>query len=400
MKTIPLIQRWRTARLVAASFGALLSMAPTGAFAQTAPNLGAAGSFGVLADVAVTCTDSTINGDVGIFTAGTPVTQTRCTINGSIHAGDPIAAAAYADFLAAYDALAAIPADQCDAVLTGTLAGEVLPPGVYCFGAAATLTGQLTLDGPANGVWIFKVGTAGTGALTGTNFSVVMTGGAQPCNVYWWVAEAATLTTSNFQGTILAGAATTFTGGSLIGRDFSMAAATLTGATASACSPGTPPRTCKDFVTGGGWILQPDGEKGTFAVTGGMRHGEPWGHLTFVDHGPKGSEHADMKVKGTGVTSYEVVDSMTRRITGTAEIDGVPGYTYMVDVADAGEPGRADSFTLQLSNGFGVSGILAGGNIQLHESCRPLTCRQPGDQGEVRGAREARASKKGSPGRR
>src|SRR5512140_3552879 len=160
------IQRWGAARLVAAAtFGTLLLTAPIQvALAQSAPNLGAAGSYGVLANSAVTCTDGTINGDVGIFTAGTLPTQTRCIVNGTIHAGDAAAAVAYADFLAAWDALAAIPAEQC-VVLTGTLAGEVLPPGVYCFDAAATLTGQLTLDGPANGIWIFKVGTAGTGAL-------------------------------------------------------------------------------------------------------------------------------------------------------------------------------------------------------------------------------------------
>jgi hypothetical protein len=137
--------------------------------------------------------------------------------------------------------------------LTGTLSNQVLAPNVYCFDAAATLTGQLTLDGPANGIWIFKVGTLGTGALTGTNFSVVMSGGGQPCNVYWWVAEAATMTTSNFQGSILAGMDSTFTGGSLIGRDLTKAAATLTGATVSACGSGPvvppvdPPKdTCKD----------------------------------------------------------------------------------------------------------------------------------------------------------
>lgn len=362
-------------RFAVASIAVLLAAVPLqAARAQTAPSLGAAEPFGVLANLAVTCTDSTIAGDVGIFTAGTPMTQTNCPVTGTIHAGDAVAAAAYADFLAAYDQLAAMPVEACDAFLTGTLAGEVLPPGVYCFDAAATLTGQLTLDGPADGIWIFRIGTAGTGALTGTNFSVVMTGGAQPCNVYWWVAEAVTMTTSNFQGTILAGAATTFTGGSFIGRDFTKAAATLTGVTVSACTPGTPPELCKDWVTGGGWIVTPDGGKGTFGVTGGMKQDRHWGHLTFVDHGSKSAKTRDMKVKGTGVTAYTVIDAMTRRIEGTASIDGIPGFTYVVDVTDAGEPGRGDTFALQLSSGYAASGFLAGGNIQLHERCRPAKC--------------------------
>ena len=215
-------------------FAVLLSAAPFHtAFAQTVPALGSPGVlYAVLAGPAVTLTDSTITGDVFSGMPFSTVTQTKSTINGTVHQGDASAIAAYSDFLIGYDLLAAEP---CNVTLTGNLSGLVLAPNVYCFDAAATVTGQLTLDGPANGVWIFKVGTLGTGALTGTNFSVVMSGGGQSCNVYWWVAEAATMTTSNFQGSLLSGAATTFTGGSLIGRDLAKAAATLTGVTVSAC---------------------------------------------------------------------------------------------------------------------------------------------------------------------
>ena len=122
-----------------------------------------------------------------------------------------------------------------DSTLTGTLAGVTLPPGVYCFDAAATLTGTLTLAGPSNGIWIFKIGTSGTGALTSTNFSVVMANGALPCNVYWRVAEAATMTTSDFKGSILGGTAITITGGTFAGRAFAKAAVTLTGVAATGC---------------------------------------------------------------------------------------------------------------------------------------------------------------------
>jgi hypothetical protein len=138
------------------------------------------------------------------------------------------------DFNTAYAAYAAIP---CDQTLTGTLAGVTLTPGVYCFDAAATLTGTLTLKGPSNATWIFKIGTSGTGALTGTNFSVVMAGGATaPCNVNWWVAQAATMTTSNFIGTILAGAAITLTGGTFSGNALAGDAVTITGTTLVGCA--------------------------------------------------------------------------------------------------------------------------------------------------------------------
>jgi hypothetical protein len=261
-------QHLRTARrAVIVLFGALLSVVPLhAAFAQTAPVLGSSANFAVLAGPAVTSTDSTIIGDVGSGLPGSIVTQTNGAINGTVHQGDATAIAAYSDFLIAYDALALAP---CNANVSGTLANQVLAPGVYCFDAAATLTGQLTLNGPANGIWIFKVGTLGTGALTGTNFSVVMSGGGQSCNVYWWVAEAATMTTSNFQGSILAGMATTFTGGSLIGRDLAKADTTLTGVTVSACGsgPAIPPIDddkdhCKDHDKDHGKDHDNDHDKG------------------------------------------------------------------------------------------------------------------------------------------
>jgi hypothetical protein len=215
---------------------AFLSAVPFhAALAQTAPSPATVESFAVLGGTAVTCTDSVVTGDVGVALS-TAFTNTGCTIAGNIHAGDVVAAQAYSDFLLAYADLAAKP---CGTFLTGTLAGQRLAPGVYCFDAAATLTGQLTLDGPSDGIWIFKIGTFGTGALTGTSFSVVMADGGQACNVYWQVAEAATMTDSVFQGNILAGAAVTITRGSLVGRALAKdAAVTMTGTNVhGSCAP-------------------------------------------------------------------------------------------------------------------------------------------------------------------
>jgi hypothetical protein len=219
-------------------FAAFLFSAPFhAAFAQTAPSLGTAESFAVLGGPAVTLTGSVVSGDTGVALS-TAFTNTGSTVAGNIHAGDVVASQAYNDFLIAHDALAA---NQCDVVLTGTLSGQTLAPGVYCFDAAATLTGQLTLDGPSNGIWIFKIGTSGTGALTGTSFSVVMANGGQACNVYWQVAEAATMTDSVFQGNLLAGAAITITRGSLVGRALAKAAVTMTGPNVhGVCAPLNP----------------------------------------------------------------------------------------------------------------------------------------------------------------
>ena len=198
----------------------------------------ASSNFAVLANASVTCTDGKIIGDVGTFQA-TPtgsVTRTRCPINGKIHVGDGAATQAYNIFLTKYSSVAPKLTDPPCTMLTGTLAGVTLAPGVYCFAGEAAPTGLLTLNGPSTGVWTFKIGSGGTGALTGNSFTVVMAGGAQPCNVTWWVANGATMTDSNLKGTILGGAGITLTRGTFIGNALAKADATITGTAVTGCS--------------------------------------------------------------------------------------------------------------------------------------------------------------------
>jgi hypothetical protein len=226
------------------------SLASKKAAASGTPGFGTAGNFAILAGTAVTCTRSTVTGNVGV-SPGTAITQTGCNVIGTLNPGDSIAAAAQADFATTYGNFAKL---GCDVTLT-TLDGQTLAPGVYCFDAAVTSTGGvLTLNGPANGLWIFKVGTLGTGALTGTNFTVTTTNGTPPaCNsVYWWTAEAATLTTSTFVGTILSGMAATVTGGTFSGNIYAKAAVTVTDDVVTGCGLGG--------GTGGGTCTGKDGE--------------------------------------------------------------------------------------------------------------------------------------------
>ena len=186
-------------------------------------------SFTVLANTAVSCSGGSITGDVGTFQApgdlppGVVTQTTGCLINGTVHVGDPAAKAAFNSFLSAYAALAPKTGDVCP-IITGTLDGQNLAPGVYCVSSEAK-TGTLTLTGPANATWIIKVPS---GALTGTNFHVVLAGGAQACNVTWWVDAAATMTTSAFQGNILAGAAITMTASTFNGNAWAKADVTFT----------------------------------------------------------------------------------------------------------------------------------------------------------------------------
>ena len=203
------------------------------AWAQT--SLGTASGFAVLGGTNVTCTAGSVVGDVAVSPgSAVPFTDTGCTITGATPpATDPAAAQARTDFLAAYAALQ-LQSTTCTAI-TGTLAGENLAPGVYCVDAVAK-AGTLTLTGPSNGVWAFLV----DGALTGTNFSVVMAGGGQPCNVFWAPTGAATLTTSALKGNILAGDAIigsiTLTGGTLAGSALANVAVTMTGANVIGCT--------------------------------------------------------------------------------------------------------------------------------------------------------------------
>jgi len=222
-----------TARLAAvASLAALLTAACTDSNGPSSASLlahndhnssgGGSSSFAVLANAAVTCTGGTIAGDVGTFLTAPPgaITLTEgCLVSGAQDIGGSAAVAAYNDFLDQYAALAPQPGDICP-LITGTLAGQSLAPGVYCVSSEAK-TGVLTLSGNANSTWLIKVPS---GALTGTSFSVVLAGGAQACNVTWWVDAAATMTDSDLKGNVLAGAAITVTRGTFAGNAWAGAA--------------------------------------------------------------------------------------------------------------------------------------------------------------------------------
>jgi hypothetical protein len=142
--------------------------------------------------------------------------------------------------------------------------------------------------------------------------------------------------------------------------------------TAGIAAGSTPPTDDHDCgkLTGGGWIVGPSGAKATFGISGGIRRGEFWGHLNYIDHG------TGLQVKSTRVTNYipnpNVPDC--RIISYDVEINGLPG-TAVVDAWDRGEPGRNDFFSIKLSTGYSARGTLGGdgpggGNLQLHK-CPP-----------------------------
>ncbi|MCX6236662.1 MAG: Ig-like domain-containing protein [Bacteroidia bacterium] len=98
---------------------------------------------------------------------------------------------------------------------TAELGGRTLAPGIYVSGSSYDITTlDLTLDaqGDANAEWIFQVPTALTvGTPTGAR-SIILTGGAQAKNVYWYVGTAAVINYAGggtMVGTIIANSGVT-----------------------------------------------------------------------------------------------------------------------------------------------------------------------------------------------
>jgi hypothetical protein len=176
------------------------------AVASTAPGLGTAKTYAILAGTTVTNTgNSVISGDLGVSPGsactGLPAPCTGGgpgTVSGTIHVADAPALQAQTDLTAAYGVAASSP---CNFNRTGqNLGGKTLTAGTYCQTTAPTLTGTLTLSG--NGVYIFKIGST---LVTAPGATVRLINGAQPCNVFWQVGSSATLdTTTTFVGTIMA----------------------------------------------------------------------------------------------------------------------------------------------------------------------------------------------------
>ena len=350
--------------------------------ATTVTNAGASlitGNLGVSPGTAITGFQPTplnrISGP-GTVTAGLGI------VTGTIYAAGPVAAQAHNDAVIMYNSLVAQVPDTTYSGVT-QLNGLTFTPGVYRFAPSANLqvngTVYLDFQGNSDAQFIFQLGTtlvtmAGSNVIAVNNNSSSCSGS----NVFWAVGSSATIDGAQFIGTVVATTTITMTSGAdVMGRILALnGAVTLITDTISVCNGsssgggggGVPPAHCRDFVTGGGWIKcildsreHRDG-KATFGVSGGIKSGEFWGELSYNDHN-------GMSVKSTSVTDYIVIDSVTRQINGTARTNERGTCTYTVVVVDNGEPGRNDSFSLTLSNGYSASGKLQGGNIQLHTKC-------------------------------
>jgi len=166
--------------------------------------MGTADTYAVLAGDSITNTGpTTITGNLGLH-PGTLVTGAP-TVIGTSNVANGAALQAKTDLRTAY--LNAAGRSGPILVAAGALGGRTLAPGLYKDdGAPPSLgiaSGQtLTLQGDASSVWIFQ--SAST-LIAETGSRVVLSGGAQACNVFWQVGSSATLKTgSTFVGTVMA----------------------------------------------------------------------------------------------------------------------------------------------------------------------------------------------------
>ena len=161
--------------------------------------LGTAADYGVLAASAVTNTGATtINGDLGLSPESSVTGFPPGLVNGTQNVTNEPAALAKTDLLKAMGVASSLtPAPQ----QVGELTDLNLTPGVYA-GGEISLTGNVTLTGTAESVWVFQ---AASTLKTGIGSSVTLVGGASACNVFWRVGSDATLNGgAPFVGTILA----------------------------------------------------------------------------------------------------------------------------------------------------------------------------------------------------
>ena len=239
---------WAMAICLLAAPAAVLGAPPATA---VAPALNSAAGFAVLGGATVTNVGATaLAGSLGL-NPGVSVTgfPPGVLTSGAIYIADATAQLAQADLAQAYGALAG---EACGQDLSGTdLGGQTLTPGVYCFSAAAQLTGTLTLDGQGDpsAVFVFQVGSTLTSAVGAT---IVTVNSTQPCNVFWQVGSSATVGAgTTWTGDILAAVSITLgSGANLAGRALAQSGAVTLGANqveATACAP-IPP--CQGAVNG------------------------------------------------------------------------------------------------------------------------------------------------------
>jgi hypothetical protein len=214
-------------------------------------DLGTAKNYAVLAKSEISnVPTSKVTGDLGLspaaasYVTGFALTKagaswTSKQVVGGVFAADndpptpTLLTTAVKDMMTAYTDAAGRKLPDFVELGAGAIGGKTLTPGLYKWTSTVTIPTDVTLEGDANDVWIFQV--SGDLKLAAAK-SMVLSGGADPANIFWQVTGVADLgTTSHAEGIVLAKTAIKLqTGASINGRLLAQTAVNLAGATVTA----------------------------------------------------------------------------------------------------------------------------------------------------------------------
>ncbi|PIQ14701.1 MAG: hypothetical protein COW67_12435 [Flavobacteriales bacterium CG18_big_fil_WC_8_21_14_2_50_32_9] len=195
-----------------------------------APNLGTTADFALFTSIGAVSNAgipylTKVTGNVGTNSA--PTITGFGNVDGQMHyGGDPASTQASADLIIAYGNINAAIPTFFPAPLLGN--GQILNAGIYAITAPTiTLDNSLTLDAQGNPNALFIIQLNGAFS-TNANSQVILTNGAQACNVYWKVEGLLDMATgTSMKGTLIVNnaAINMSTGVTLEGRALSTAGA-------------------------------------------------------------------------------------------------------------------------------------------------------------------------------
>jgi len=124
-----------------------------------------------------------------------------------------------------------------------------------------------------------------------------------------------------------------------------------------AAPPVVDPNSTVGKITGGGWIADRKNNFGfnaQFDTVEGLK-----GHLTYIDKNYG-------KLESTAL-DYLLISGTHATLVGVGALNDQP-VSFTMEVDDLGEPGTGrDQFKITWTGGYGASGVLNGGNIQIHQ---------------------------------
>src|SRR5262249_39739730 len=116
-----------------------------------------------------------------------------------------------------------------------------------------------------------------------------------------------------------------------------------------------------DFLTGSGAIANSLQGLARFGLGLGLNNGLNWGGFVFDD------DDSLTHFQAVSVTQYVLTSATERHVEGVGKLNGLFTVNYVLDVVESGTQGAI--FTLNLSNGFRISGPVSEGFLQIRGSC-------------------------------